>query len=307
MSNWKRPFREVTRLMRQIYIAPRQYDNRPNFQSRIKETLSDNSAGLIISIVPGLAHLIQGRFKEVRWYFWGWLASLLLALFLYGSLAGFILLGLSIAIHGAIGLRYGIMEKLANVREKIVTVILVLIALSVIYRFIPHIIVPALTGGHSSVTIPHDNITAGDYLLAWRNIDKGIQLRRGSLVMVHTAYYNRGDNGIVARSGELALGEIVGLAGEEVKIAGDAYIINSKELEKEKYPVPEWLRNVNFSIMVPEKSYFVSMRYNLTTHNVALNNSDIGNICIIMADDIEAKAFMRWLPLSKRGFIRNVE
>ncbi len=306
MANWKKSFREMARLMRQIYIAPRQNDNRFHFQTRIKEILNDDFVGLIISIIPGLAHLIKGRFNEIRWYFWGWLVSLLLALFLYSSLAGFILLGLSIAVHGAIGLRYGIMQTLTNAREKIVTVILVLIALTVIYRFIPHLIFPALAGGYSSVTIPHDNIITGDYILAWRNVDKGIQLPRGSLVMVHPAYYN-GHNRIVTRSGDLALGEIVGLAGEEVQIAGGAYIINGKELDKEKYPVPEWLRNVNFSIMVPEKSYFVSMRYNLTAYGMALNNSDIRNICITTADDIEAKAFMRWWPLSRRGFIRNVE
>jgi hypothetical protein len=35
-----------------------------------------------------------------------------------------------------------------------------------------------------------------------------------------------------------------------------------------------------------------------------LQASYISYICLINSKDIHAKAFMRWLPLTKRGFLR---
>ena len=258
-------------------------------------------------VVPGLAHLVQGRFKEVRWYFFAWLALILSGLFFYGSAPGYVLLGSAIGVHTGITIRYGILKDLPGAGEKIMTVIFVLLGLTVIYRFIPRVVLHNLTSGYASLTIPYYKVEAGDYLLARQGPYQKISLPRGSLVLIHpVTLTSHGTEVAYSRDvgTDVVIGEIVGLAGEQLQIVDGVFIVNGQMLEMEKYPVPQWLRKVDFSVTVPDDSYFVSMQYSVTAHNIKLNASYIGQVCLVKAGDIEAKAFMRWWPLSRRGFIR---
>lgn len=301
MSKWKKPFRNLLRLMRKGKVIRRE-NIKLHCPPWIRNVFSSSFLGLFLSIIPGLAHLLQKRFKEIRWYFLAWLILLLSGLFLYGSAAGFICLGLAIGIHAAIAVQYGIIKDLENLREKIITVVLVLIALAFIYRFIPRALFPNLTGGYSSLSVPYYKVEAGDYLLAWGLAQEAL-LPRGSLVLMHpvtlTGYRAR-----VNESGEEIIGQIVGLAGEQLEIQNGVFIVNGKQLDSEKYPVPQWLRTRFFSTTIPDDSYFVSARYNVWAQGMQLDNIHIRRVCVVKASAIEAKAFMRWWPLSKRGFIR---
>lgn len=303
MAGWQRPFRHILRWMRLGRIAP-QKNVKLHVPLWLKGAFSESLLGLFLSVIPGLAHLIQNRFREIRWYFLAWLILLLLGLFLYGSSAGFIFLGLAVGVHAGIGLQYGIINDLANLREKIITVVLVLIGLAFIYALTPRVIVPNLVGGHSSLTVPYHKVEAGDYLLAWRNIGQKGLLPRGSLVLIHPAILT-GYRGQVSRSRDVTIGEIIGLAGEQLQISGGIFIVDGQQLNAEKYPVPEWLRNRNFSAKIPDDSYFVSAQYNVRAYGgIKINDTHISRVCLTKASDIEAKAFMRWMPLLKRGFLR---
>lgn len=302
MSKWKKPFRNLLRLMRKGKVVPRE-NIKLHCPPWIKGVFSDSILGLLLSVIPGLAHLLQNRFKEIRWYFLAWLILLLSGLFLYGSAAGFICLGLAIGIHVGIAVQYGIIKDLANLREKIITVILVLIALTFIYRFVPRMLFPNLTGGYSSLSIPYYKVEAGDYLLAWRGLAQDTLLPRGSLVLIHPVTLTS-HGGRVTRSEGEVIGQIVGLAGEQLEIQNGLFIVDGQQLDSDKYLVPQWLYKLNFSTKIPDDSYFVSARYNVAAHGVKLEASHIRQVCLVKASDIEAKAFMRWWPLSKRGFIR---
>jgi hypothetical protein len=269
----------------------------------VKEIFNDSFLGLFLSIVPGLAHWVQNRFREIRWYFLAWLVLLLSGLFLYGSAAGFICFGLAIGVHAAIALQYGILKDLANLREKIITVILVLIGLTFMYRFIPRMPPLNLDAGYSSLTIPYYNVEADDYLLARGGLDEKVLLPRGSLILIHPATLG-GYRRIVTRGNKTTIGEIVGLAGEKVQIANGVFIVDGQLLDVEKYPVPQWLRNHTFSATIPNDSYFISSRYNVRAHGIQLGASHIKQVCIVHTSDIEAKAFMKWWPLSRRGFLK---
>jgi hypothetical protein len=302
LSKWKKPFRKLTRFMREGRVMPGE-----EIQLRcpvwLKNVFGDSFLGLLLSIIPGLAHLLQGRFKEIRLYFFAWFILLLSGLFLYGSLAGFICLGLAIGIHAGIALQSGIIKDLENLREKIAIVIFVLIGLALIYRFVPRILTPNLYGGHSSLTIPYYKIEEGDYLLSWARSDRENLLARGSLVSFHpVTFYDYGGTSI---SEEEVIGQIVGLAGEQLEIQNGVFIVDGQQLDIDKYPVPQWLQKVNFSVKISNDSYFVSARYNVAAHGgVKLQTSHILQVCLVKASNIEANAFMRWWPLSRRGFIR---
>jgi len=260
--------------------------------------------GLFLSIIPGLAHWTQNRFKEIRWYFLAWLILLLSGLFLYGSAAGYICLGLAIGVHAAIALQYGILQDLTNLSEKIVIIILVLIGLTFMYRFIPRVPPLNLDGGYSSLTIPYYNVEAGDYLLARGGLDEKDLLSRGSLVLIHPATFRGyGRRGLISGN-DTVIGEVVGLPGERLQIINEVFIVDGKLLDVEQYPVPMWLRRIPFSATIPDDNYFVSIRYNVRAHNVQLRASHIKQVCMVKAGDIEAKAFMRWWPLLRRGFLK---
>ena len=269
---------------------------------RIKGPFNNNIWWLFLSIIPGLGHAAQGRFKQIRWYFWAWLILILLGLFFYGSSAGFVLFGFAIGIHTGIALQSGIIKDLGNLREKIMTGIFVLIVLVLIYRFTPQVVFPNIVGGYAGLTIPYHNVETGDYLLGRRNLGHTALLRRGSLVLIHPALFNTHHG--VARASDAVFAEIVGIAGEQLQIANDTFIINGQKLDTEKYPVPQWLRQTGISVIIPDNNYFLNVLYNVHGHGVVLNGSVILRMCLVESGDIEAKAFLCWWPLSRRGFIK---
>jgi len=304
MPRWKKPFRDMLRSMRKGKAIP-QDNAKSHLTPRVKEFFNDSFLGLFLSIVPGLAHWTQNRFREIRWYFLAWLILLLSGLFLYGSAAGFICFGLAIGVHAAIALQYGILKDLINLREKIIIVILVLIGLTFLYRFIPRIPPLNFDGGYSSLTIPYYNVEAGDYLLARGGLDEKALLQRGSLVLIHPATIG-GYRRIVTRGNDTVIGEIVGLPGETLEIVNDVFIVDGQLLDVEKYPVPQWMRRVKYlpKTKIPDDNYFVSIRYSVAAHGIALDDSHISQVCIVHKTDIEAKAFMKWWPLLRRGFLK---
>jgi len=303
MSKWKKPFRNLLRLMRRGKVVP-QENIRLRYPQWLREVFSDSFLGLFLSIIPGLAHFIQKRFGEIKWYFLAWLVLLISGLFLYGSAAGFICLGLAVGTHAGIAVQYGIIKDLENLREKILTVILVLLALALIYRFIPRILVPNLMGGYSSLSVPFHKVEAGDYLLAWGGLDQEALLARGSLVLIHPVTIIGQLRATLSQ--QEIIGQIVGLPGEQLEIRGGFFVVNGQQLGVDKYPVPQWLQKFNFSATIPDNSYFVSASYNVAGYgmNLQAQASHIRQVCVVKTSDIEAKAFMRWWPLLKRGFIR---
>ena len=139
--------------------------------------------------------------------------------------------------------------------------------------------------------------------MARSDIDRNTILDRGSLVVIHPfaagnhqarAFHNEGTT----------IAEIVGLPGENIQISKGVFLINNQPLSTEQYPVPGWLQNVTYSDIIPKDSYFISARYNMNFHgNARLTDNNIRQVCIVKKDAIEAKAFIRWLPVTRRGFL----
>jgi hypothetical protein len=305
MSKWKKPFRGVLRSMRKGKIASSVKANaKPDSPSWVRELFSDELIGLVLCIIPGLGHLVRRRFREVRWYFAAWLILLASGLFCYGSPAGFICIGLAVGVHVGIAVQYGLLKRLDNPREKAVMLILALIGLTLLYRYSSHILFPNLVGGYSSLTIPSYNVVAGDYLLARSHVDQNMLLPRGSLVLIHPVTVG-GHYGVgtAAQGQSTTIGEIVGLPGENIGIIRHVFVVNGRELNTEQYPVPKWLQNRNFFSTIPENHYFVSTRYSVAVHGLTLTRRYIEQVCLIATDDIEARAFLRWWPLARRGFL----
>ena len=260
------------------------------------------TVGVFLCIIPGLGHLVNKRFKEIWWYFLAWLVLILTGLFFYGTTTGYFLIGLAIGLHVVIAILYGLFKDLDNFREKAAVAFFLLIGFLLLYRFVPRMLFPFLTGSYSSIDIPYYNVSEGDYLLARSDIDRDTILDRGSLIVFNPVAIG-GHQARAFHNGGTAIGEIVGLPGENIQVNDEVFTIDGLPLDVEQYPVPAWLQKRTLSIIIPEDSYFVSARYNVNAHGIALTDSNIRQVCIVKKSSIEAKAFMRWLPIARRGFL----
>lgn len=305
MARWKKPIRKISRSLRKSKIIPEK-----SISTRTPSWLKKPAGcfwGLCLSIIPGLAHLIQGRFREIRWIFLGWLLSLLIGLFFYGSFIGLFLLGLAIGLHVWIAVQHKLIKVVTGFGTKIISSVLVLVALILIYRAVPRLLIPGFSGAYTTLNIPYHNIKSGDFLLARNSQILENQIPRGSLVLIRLATIRVGRRFISSPSSNAMIVQVIGLPGEQIEIEDDAFIANGQRLDTDKYPVPRWLQGRMFSVIIKDDSYFISSEYDVQAQGNRQVSEAIRNTCVVPKSDIEGIAFMRWLPVSRRGFIREIE
>ncbi len=303
MAFWKKPFRGISRWLRRQGI-PADITRQFVLPWWAKTILQDSVIGLFFSIVPGLAHLLAKRFKEIRWYFMAWLILLLSGLFFYNSTIASMLIASAIGVHVWIALQYGFIKQLGVFAHRVLAALVVFAALALIYWYLPGLILPNFTTGYISFDIPYRNIKQGDFFLVHRYISRQHLIPRGSLVLIRPAaigYHN------VTHSDYTMVGQVVAVASEKVEIKEGAFIIDGQKLDPAKYPVPTWLRGRKISVNIGSNSYFISTDYSVHIHGARLGDAQVRTVCVVNADDIEGRAFMLWWPLSRRGFVRQID
>jgi len=264
--------------------------------------------GLILSIVPGLAHFVDRRFRDVRWFVLGWFLALFAGIFFYGSALGLLLLGLAVGFHGWIAFSHALSKEHEATSQNFTDFVMLLVVIGLLYWGVRSIAFRDFVLGYTNLTVPYQNVQAGDMLLARRSLSRAANLDRGSLVLAPLANV-WGGHGQTFRHRSLMAGQIIGLPGEEVVIANNAFVVDGQTLDSVRFPVPNWLRGGGIgAIHVPDGSYFVSDEYNVTIHgNVRLDAALVGLACLVRSSGVEAEAVMRWFPLAKRGFLRTGE
>jgi hypothetical protein len=264
---------------------------------------SDPFVGLVVSVVPGLAHLLRRRFREVSLLVLAWVILLASGVFLYGSGIGFLLIGLAIGLHAWIALQFGLFKEIAGFAERIVMTLVIVAVLTLLYRGLPRLLFHGYTGAHTALTIPALNVQAGDYLLVRRMVRAPERLPRGALVLVHPSRFRNSRRDVLDDERTEMVGQVVGLPGETAHIRDRVYVVGEEVLDPARFPVPEWLQGQSWRVDVPVDSYFVSSPYRVMGHGRRLTDDAVQNVSIFAADDIRGRAFMLWWPLSRRGFI----
>lgn len=301
MAGWKRPFRAAIRWLRLHNPAPEQLFL-PHLQGEMK-TIMHGFVGIILSVIPGLAHLIDRRFKEIRGYVLVWFIALAAGIFLYGSVFGFLLLGLAVSLHTWIAFSHTLNKEASEPDSRFAGLAVLLLLAALFYWGIRRTAFKDFVWGYTNLNIPYHNIETGDCLLARYSRARDNILSRGSLVLARLRT-GGGHNGV---SPYRMIVQIVGLPGEKIEIANNTFIVNGKGLDADRFPVPKWLKGRTITGMVPGGSYFVGCEYNVYAHGQAPDNGDIFGVCTVAAGDIEARAVMRWLPLWRRGFLEEIE
>lgn len=302
MSAWKRPMRGILRWVRRRRAVPAEIPT-GFIREKLGRIATDGLVGLVVGIIPGLAHVAKGRFREIRLILLLWAALLFLGLFLYGSGLGFVCIGLAIGLHAWIAIQFGLFKEIAGFIEKIVVVVTVVVVLTVLYWAIPRILLHGYTGGHTSLTIPQLNISAGDYLLV-RRTPRLRQFPRGTLVLIRPERFRNARTHMGLGGQDWTVGQVVGCPEERIGIANTRFVVEGHELDPARFPVPQWLQGRVTRVSVPTDSYFVTTEYTVRRRGRAtLSDQMIADACLMGTEDIRGEAFMRWWPLLRRGFI----
>ncbi len=308
MPTWRKPFRAALRCLRTWHLAPAK-SAPPRVQRVLGSVVSDGLVGLVLSIIPGFAHLLSGRLREVRLLVPLWLVVLGAGLFLYGSPIGFLLIGLAIGIHAWIAIQYGLFKEIGDIFARLGAALLVVVLLAVLYWATPRLVVPNLTSGYTALTIPALHVRSGDFFLIRRQDGADTHLPRGALVWVRTQGLHVGREYRAANPMRPMIGQIVGLPGETIRILGQTYWIGTQRLDPNQFPVPNWLLRytTRSGLPIPPDSYFVSCEYTIAGHaNVGVTNQMIGSACVVKAAEIRGRAFIHWWPLRERKLLNHL-
>lgn len=302
MSTWRRPGRALVRWVRR-HVPVSEKGPAKAVHKGLDRLTSDELTGAVFSIIPGLAHLIKKRFREVRWLVLAWAVLLAAGLFLYGHTIGALLIGSAIAVHAWIALRFGLIQQITAFIDRLVTALVVVACLGILYWATPRVFFPGYTGGYTAMNIPAMRIHNGDYLLVGPAGSVEETLPRGTLVLIDPPEFRNNRLAMLNQRPSM-IGQIIGLPGETVQIAEGAYIVDGERLDPARYPVPRWLQDRLETFIVRPGSYFVSSPYSIRGRGAARVASEtVRSACVFEKGEIHGRAFMRWWPLRNRGFI----
>jgi hypothetical protein len=211
-------------------------------------------------------------------------------------------------LHAWIAIHSALIKQVADFGNRMAALVLVSLGLLIIYRITGGIIFSDFIGSYSSISIPYHRIEVGDYLLASRSRLRSKPITRGTLVMASLEDTRQGFRLLLSQGRrDMGIVQVVGLGREKLEIKEKAFWINDEQLGADKYPVPEWLHNMTMSVIIPKGSYFVSAAYNVEAHGRGLEVDDVKDVCFVGDINFEARAFILWTPLTRRGFIKEPE
>jgi len=167
----------------------------------------------------------------------------------------------------------------------------------ILYQAFGRVVFYDLRGGYSVINVPYARVHHGDYLLGRVSQIDSADMTRGNFVLARLE--NVGNHGFRRRA-EAAYVQVIGLGGDTVAIVNDRFVVNGNIQDAEQFPVPTWLKRQSFSTVVAQDSYFISAQYRGTGYT----ESQAIEVCVVSQEQIEAKAFLRWIPLRRRGFIK---
>jgi hypothetical protein len=264
---------------------------------------------LFLSVIPGLAHLVQRQGRSIRWCFAAWIVLLMAGIFFLWTAGGVLFIGLAVGVHA------WIMADAAQLIvpdqkfwHRVAGLFCAGLCILGMYRATGSFLARDIVADFTSLTIPYQDIQSGDLLLCRRSLAQGAFLPRGSIVLVDATTIRVGYRGAARRSGgRNVIGQVIGFPHENVQIQNGVFRINERILDSEKFPVPQWLKAEAFSTVLNEDHYFVSMAYRVQLQNRKLTTAMIEDICNVSRSGFGGRAFMRWLPVSRRSWLQEIE
>lgn len=180
----------------------------------------------VLSLVPGLGHLLSGRVRPLRRLWPAWAVTAAAGVFFLGTQGGSLLLGLAVALHVWIICDAGRLRELfetALARALLVMLVYSLLALHFYPALRRQLEARWVRGALLTADLQTDGLRRGDFLLAWPQAYARDAVRRGDVILYDVAASGgRGYGGVAIRGGE-TVGKVLGLPGERVQ-AGEGLL-----------------------------------------------------------------------------------
>lgn len=251
----------------------------------------------LLSLIPGLGHLLQKRFSQIWWAVLLWALLLTSGIFFLGSQIGVTLISASITTHAYIIVH----SMLANntfwrvlTKNAIIAVLLFYLYIMLIWRTLL-----GFAGGFGAADIPSMQLHINDYFLTRR-------------VNTQTEIIQRGDfysapAGVITNLGRrtygsIAVFQIVGLPNETVEIIDGAFVINGTSLDKNIYPPQSCTIDKYINTTLGKDEYFVNIEYR---RNRVASGDLIARASTFRSSDLRGKAIAKWQPWQERLFFRD--
>jgi hypothetical protein len=296
MSGWKKPFRSFFRLFR---LAGFKAPHIPSLPGWFGKIAGSSLFGSVFSVIPGLPQFIRGQFRSIRGYWIAWATTLCGAVFFWGTPASALLFGIALSLHVWMAMQAGILDEIPELSRRIAIFLFLAVIYSLLYYHGSYWGLRALgiRGGYSLFSVPSLNIETGHYF--WGRT-RHFTLERGDIVLTnlrtvgnHGNLYNRSTEGFV---------RIVGLPKETLTLKDGLFQINEQTLDKELFPVPDWLMRIkNYNLTLGENQYFIVAEF----RGQGYNSSQISSVCVISSGEIRAEAFITEPLWRNRAFIGN--
>lgn len=305
MSKWEKPLRYFARIVRTCMpgISNKTTESIQSFSGMLG---GDPAIGIILSFFPGLAHILQRRFKEIRYYVLAWFVLLFPVAFFWSTTIGAIIFGILLSIHGWIGIHAGVIREFSSIRKRLIylSVAMFFYWLAFYYVFCGQFLLRSVAISGVTRTIASQNIEQGDLLLGNR-LFAASNIERGDFVLTYVSgLVQHGQRITPTRRNGMIYSQVVALPGETIEIKNGSFYVNGEELDQERYPEARWLKEQNTKINLSKNQYFVQYATHGRGPDEVLTEF-VHPLFVRNADDLHAKAFMVWRPLSKRSFLRD--
>jgi hypothetical protein len=298
MPRWKRPARALRRCLRKA--IPRRLHVSMDLPQWFDPAVGD-TGWILLSIIPGLGHLIFNRLRSVAFYLAAWAVIIVLSLVFFGSSRGVFFAVTAAGIHAMIATGLTAIHRDDSFLRRLALNMLMTVVFACMYL----LIIRGLVGLRSLRVVrdyPYYNIVQNDVLIFHRGSAQRDRLKRGSIVACRVDTFRRIGNRAVRPA------QIIGLPGETVSVSGNVFVVNGAALDMVRFPLPDYLRGVNVSEMkLSENQYFVSVPYQVVHGGQQAVLNLIHRMCFLDGDEIIAKARFVWMPFDKFDIIEDID
>ncbi len=291
MPSWKRPWRHLSRRLRRRSPLAGAVESKIPTQWAAEN--ADIIWGIILSIVPGFAHLLRGRFRRILWVWCLWLAFFGLNALLFQTAWGWRFLGVAAAIHAWMAVDVDLRAQLDQALERVLALLIAFVCFMVFYVVLAQVCPPGMEFVRTPLSIPSADVQKGDTLLLRPLTDESQALTRGALVGFRARAIGRGAT-------LEAIGQVVGLPSETVVINQGVYSVNGTALPRDAYPVLAWFPTQRVELKVGPNQYFISSEYRRVRGRRRAGRDIVKRLCLVDKEAVESQATMLWWPLNRR-------
>jgi hypothetical protein len=215
----------------------------------------------MLSVIPGLAQLLQGRFRAVYRYVIAWLALLLTGIVCYSTSMGVAVFSIVIVLHAWVAADGAlILAKSRGIRPTLAVIALLSAAVFGLYCAVRVTLLSGYDTGRAGLDVPYYRVRLNDVILCRRVAPD--RLHRGDLVLVRQVPVTRnvGFGMIVlfrTRGPDEIVAQIVGLPGDRVTIKGSQFELNGRLYGADAVPVRR--TSTSASITLGNFEYYVTI------------------------------------------------